>query len=152
MGRRAALSVGLLLGAATALQGCAALAVPVIGSAAASGSAGVLVRAGAASVKNGAVYRTFDASLHDVHAAVLTTAARLQLPAPEEKVDHERVTLHTAGIERQVRIDLQPITPALTQIRVAAAIGVFQDDTATATTLVDLVAKALEPERSVVAP
>jgi hypothetical protein len=148
MGRRAAFTVGLLLSAAAALQGCAALAVPVIGSAAASGSAGALVRAGAASVKGGAVYRTFDASLRDVHAAVLSTVARLELPVPDARFDHERVTLHTAGIERHVRIDLQPITPALTQVRVAAAIGPFQDDTATASTLVDLVAKALEPEPS----
>jgi hypothetical protein len=151
MGRGAAVTVGLLLGAATALSGCAALAVPAIGSAAASGSAGALVRAGAASVKNGAVYRTFDASLHDVHVAVLTTVASLQLPAPAEKIDHERVTLHTGGIERQVSIDLQPITPALTQLRVAVTIDALRDDTATATTVVDLVAKALEPERSTVA-
>ena len=134
------------MGAATALHGCVGLAVPVLGSAAASGSAGALVRAGANSVKGGAVYRTFDASLHEVHTAALSTLVRLQLPTPEEQVDHERVTLHTQAIERQVRIDLQPITPALTQIRVAAVIGPFQDDTATASTLVDLVAKALGPE------
>ena len=134
------------MGAATALHGCVGLAVPVLGSAAASGSAGALVRAGANSVKGGAVYRTFDASLHEVHTAALSTLVRLQLPTPEEQVDHERVTLHTQAIERQVRIDLQPITPALTQIRVTAVIGLLQDDLATATTLVDLVAKALGPE------
>jgi hypothetical protein len=151
MGRRATYTLGVLLGAATMLQGCAALAVPVIGSAAASGSAGALVRAGAASVKNGAVYRTFDASLREVHSAVLGTLARLEIPTPEEQVDRERVTLRTRAIERKVRIDLQPITPALTQVRVIAAIDVLQDDTATATTLVDLVTKALEPGGSAVA-
>jgi Protein of unknown function (DUF3568) len=119
--------------------------VPAVGSAAASGG-GALVRAGAASVKNGAVYRTFDASLRDVHAAVLSTLAHLELPTPEERVDRERVTLHTQAIERRVRIDVQPITPALTQVRVTAVIGPFQADEATATTLVDLVAKALGPE------
>jgi hypothetical protein len=120
--------------------------VPVLGSAAASGSAGALVRAGTGSMKAGAVYRTFDASLHEVHTAVLSTLARLELPTPEEQVNREHVTLHTDAIERQVRIDLQPITPALTQVRVTVAIGPFQKDPATATTLVDLVAEALGPE------
>jgi hypothetical protein len=152
MHSQAAPALGLLLVATTALHGCAALAVPVIGSAAASGSAGALVRAGAASVKGGAVYRTFDASLREVHAAVLSTFARLELPTPEEQVNREHVTLHTEAIERRVRVDLQPITPALTQIRVAAAIGPFQEDPATATTLVDLVAKALGPEQSALSP
>jgi hypothetical protein len=147
MGRRAGLTLGFLLGVATALSGCAGLAVPVLGSAAASGSAGAPVRAGAASVKDGAVYRTFDASLREVHGAVLGTLADLEIPPPDQQVNRERVTLNTRAIERRLRIDLQPLTPALTQIRVTAVIGVFQDDTATATTLVDLVAKALGPER-----
>lgn len=136
----------LLLGA-MALQGCAALAVPVLGSAAVSGSAGALVRAGAASIKNGTVYRTFDASLHDVYAAVQSTLSHLEFPAPEEQVNQEHVSLRTDAIERRVRIDLQPITPALTQVRVTAVIGPFQKDLATATTVVDLVAEALGPER-----
>jgi hypothetical protein len=146
MGSHAASTLGLLLLAATALSGCAAVAVPVLGSAAASGSASALVRAGAGSIKDGVVYRTFDASLHDVYAAVQRTLSRLEFPAPEEQVNQEHVTLHTNAIERRVRIDLQPITPALTQIRVTAVIGLAQKDLATATTLVDLVAEALGPE------
>jgi hypothetical protein len=46
MGSHAASTLGSLLLAATALYGCAAVAVPVLGSAAASGSAGALVHAG----------------------------------------------------------------------------------------------------------
>jgi hypothetical protein len=146
MGSHAASTLGSLLLAATALHGCALVAVPALGSAAASGSASALVGAGAGSIKGGVVYRTFDASLRDVYAAVQRTLSRLEFPAPEEQIKQEHVTLNTAAIERRVRIDLQPITPALTQVRVTAVIGLAEKDLATATTLVDLMAEALEPE------
>jgi hypothetical protein len=136
----------LLLTAIT-LPGCAAaLAVPALGSAAASGGASALVRAGATSIQGGTAYRTFDAPLHDVHAAVETTLARLEFPDSDEQVHQERMTLRTNGIERHVRVDLQPITPTLTQVSVTVAINFWQKDPATAATLVDLVAETLGPE------
>src|SRR5262245_47867 len=86
--------LGLLLLTAVGLPGCAAaLAVPALGSAAASGSANALVRAGASSLEGGTVYRTFDAPLETVHAAVGTTLARLELGAPDEEVHQEHMTL-----------------------------------------------------------
>jgi hypothetical protein len=133
----------VLLGAA-ALPGCAALSVPAIGTAAASGGAGALVRAGATSVRGGTVYRSFEASLPAVHAAVQATLSRLEFPAPLQQVDQEHVTLRTEAIERRVLIDLQPITPALTQLGVTAVIGTGRTDVATATAFVDAVADALE--------
>jgi hypothetical protein len=137
--------VSLLL-TAIALPGCAAaLAVPALGSAAASGSANALARAGTSSVSGGSVYRTFDAPLDHVYAVVETTLSRLEFPGPEEQVHQERMTLRTSAIERHVRIDLQPITSTLTQVSVTVAINFFQKDTATAATLVDLVAEALGP-------
>jgi hypothetical protein len=128
------------------LSGCAAaLAVPALGSAAASGGAGALVRAGAASIHGGTVYRTFDAPLGNVHAAVETTLARLEFPSADEVVHQERVTLETNAIRRHVRVDLQPITPTLTQVSVTVAINLWQKDPATAATVVDLVAETLGP-------
>jgi Protein of unknown function (DUF3568) len=144
MALRLASILALVLLAAGALPGCAALAVPALGSAA-SGGAGALVRAGAASTRSGTVYRTFDASLREVYAAVQTTLARLEFPAPEEQVHEEHVTLHTEAIQREVRVDLQPITSSLTQVAVTAGIAPFRTDLATATTLIDLVAQTLGP-------
>jgi hypothetical protein len=135
-----------LLLTAIALPGCAAaLAVPALGSAAASGSANALVRAGAASMQGSTVHRTFDAPLENVHAAVEITLSRLQFPDPDEQVNQERMILRTNAIERHVRVDLQPIRPTLTQVSVTVAINFWQKDPATATTLVDLVAEALGP-------
>src|SRR5262245_28329978 len=141
------LILAFLLLIASALPGCAAvIAVPAIGSAAASGGAGELVRAGTTATQGGTVYRTFDAPLASVHAAVETTLARLEFPSPDEQVHEERVVLSANAIDRRVRVDLQPITPALTQVSVSVAMSFWRKDSATAATLVDLVTETLGPE------
>jgi hypothetical protein len=145
VGSRAVLILAPLLAIAIALPGCAAaIAVPVIGSAA-SGGASALVRAGSTAVQGGTVYRTFDAPLTSVHGAVETTLARLEFPTPDEQVHQERVILSSNAIERHVRVDLQPITPTLTQVSVTVSINFWQKDPATAATLVDLVTETLGP-------
>jgi hypothetical protein len=131
--------LALLLAIAIALPGCAAVvAVPAIGSAAASSGASALVRAGSTAVQGGTVYRTFDAPLISVHDAVETTLARLEFPTPDEKVQQERVILSANAIDRHVRVDLQPITPSLTQVSITVSINFWQKDSATAATLLDL--------------
>src|SRR5262249_26285407 len=131
--------------AALVLHGCAALAAPALASGAASGSTNALVRAGSGWIRSGAVYRTFDAPLGDVHAAVQTTLSHVQFPVAQEQVDEQHVTLLTTATNRRVRIDLLPITPALTQVGITVVIGPFRKDPATATTLSDLLAEALGP-------
>ena len=143
---RRALILPPLLAITIALPGCAAVvAVPAIGSAAASGGASALVRAGSTAVQGGTVYRTFDAPLTSVHNAVETTLARLEFPAPDEQVHQERVILSANGIDRHVRVDLQPITPTLTQVSITVSINVWQKDSATAATLIELVTETLGP-------
>ena len=140
----------VLLATAIALPGCAAVvAVPAIGSAAASGGASALVRAGSTAVQGGTVYRTFDAPLTSVHDAVETTLARLEFPAPDEEVHQEHVILSANAIDRHVRVDLQPITPTLTQVSITVSINFWQKDAATAATLIDLVTKTLGPAPTV---
>ena len=132
--------------AALVLQGCAAIAAPALGSAATSGSTGALVRAGTGwTSSSGEVYRTFDAPLGDVHAAVRTTLSHVQFPVAEEQGDDTHVTLRATATNRQVRIDVLPITPALTQVGITVVNGPFRKDLATATTLSDLLAEALGP-------
>ena len=139
-----------LLAMAIVLPGCAAaIAIPAIGSGAASGGAGALVRAGTTAVQGGTVYRTFDAPLISVHDAVQRTIARLEFPTPDEQVHQERVILSTNAIERHVRIDLEPITPTLTQVSITVSINFWQKDSATAATLIDLVTKTLGPAPTV---
>jgi len=144
------LILAFLLAMAIALPGCAAaIAIPAIGSGAASGGAGALVRAGTTAVQGGTVYRTFDAPLNSVYDAVETTLARLDFPTPELAVHQERVSLSANAIERHVRVELQPLTSVLTQVSVTVSINFWQKDSATAATLIDLVTKALGPAPTV---
>lgn len=131
---------------AIASQGCAAaIAIPAIGSAAASGGAGELVKAGSTAAQGGTIYRTFDAPLTSVRDAVETTLAHLEFPAPDEEFNQERIILSAHAIDRQVRVDLKPITPMLTQVTVNVSINFWQKDAATASTLIDLVTNTLGP-------
>jgi hypothetical protein len=136
-----------LMGLGLALQGCAVLAIPAVASVA-GGGAEELVKAGAASTTGGAASRTFKGSLPEVHAAVRRTLAELEFPEPDEKVIEERMILRTRAIDRQIRIDLRPVTSSLINVRVAVVRGLFSKEPATAEALTDLVADMLQPPPS----
>jgi len=55
------------------------------------------------------------------------------------------VTLHVRGIDRSVRIDLQPITGGMTQMRVFVRTEKLGKDLATSSELVAQVEQTLEP-------
>ena len=79
--------------------------------------------------------------------AAQALALALAVPTAVARLRGDAVTRRVAG----AYVEFVRGTPALTQLRVAVTIDALRDDTATATTVVDLVAKALEPERSTVA-
>jgi Protein of unknown function (DUF3568) len=116
-----------------ALAGCAALATPAVAPVVSAG--GDLLKVGTSHTFGGASFRTFSAPLADVYDAVRATLTRLDFAVPEEKFDEEHVTLRAVGIGRKVRIDLQPITPALTQVRVFVRKDSLGKDPATASEL-----------------
>src|SRR5262245_44978962 len=93
------------LGVALLSSGCVA---PMLAPAAFS-AGGDLVRAGTVRL-GGATYRTFSLPLADVRRATLTTLESLGFPEPVEQTVEERMVLRAQGIDRTVRIDLQPIT------------------------------------------
>lgn len=124
-----------LLLAALALSGCAALAVPAAAPAAVS-AGGDALKAGAAQTFGGATYRTFSAPLVEVYGAVRQTLARLGFSPAEEEIDEENVRLVTTAIDRTIRVDLHPITPAMTQMRVFVRRPPLGKDPATASELI----------------
>jgi hypothetical protein len=123
---------------AVALGGCVAL--PAIAPAAAAG--GQLVRTGTEHV-GGATYRTFSVPLNDLYRATRKTLDELGFAEPEEEAVEERVTVRARGIDRTVRIDLHPITGALTQMRVSARKESLGKDAATASELVEQTERVL---------
>jgi len=120
------------LGLVLALSGC--IAAPALAPAAFS-AGGDLVKAGTVRL-GGATLRTFSAPLADVYQATRKTLDSLGFQKPEEEMAEERVILHAHGVDRTVRIDLQPITPSMTQMRVLVRKKMLAKDLATASELV----------------
>jgi len=124
-----------LLAAAVCLSGCVAAEVPVVAPAAVS-AGGDLVKAGTAHSFGGAVFRTFSVPLPELYDATRQTLARLGFEPAEEKRDEDRVSLRAHAVDRTVRIDLQPVTPGLSQMRVFVRKATFGKDPATASEVV----------------
>ena len=120
------------LAVVVASSGC--VAVPLLAPAAFS-AGGDLVKAGTVRM-GGATFRTFSVPLSEVHQATRTTLDNLGFPKPEEEMDEARVILRAEGADRTVRIDLQPITGAMTQMRVFVRKKSLAKDLATASELV----------------
>jgi hypothetical protein len=127
--------------ALVALSGCVAL--PAVAPAAFS-AGGDLVKAGTVRM-GGATFRTFSAPLSDVYHASRKTLDSLGFGPPEEEGNGDRVTLIAQGLDRTVRIDLQPITGALTQMRVFVRKETLGKDLATASEIVAQAEQELIP-------
>ena len=128
-------------------QGCALLAVPVMGSAMSAGAEGV-AKAGLAKTMGGSTYRTFSAPLAEVYGAVRTTLERLDWSLSEDEIKAEHVTMRAVAIDRKVRIDLQPITTAMTQVKVTVGKEPFGKDEMTASELMVQTEEVLNPQPS----
>jgi hypothetical protein len=127
-----AMSLLTVFAVVLALSGCVAL--PALAPAALS-AGGDLVKAGTVRV-GGATYRTFGVPLSELYLATRRTLDDLGFAPPEEESKDERVTLHARAIDRTIRIDLQPITGAMTQMRVFVRRPLLGKDLATASELV----------------
>jgi hypothetical protein len=136
------LGILAVLAVAFALAGC--VAVPALAPAALS-AGGDLVKVGTVHV-GGATYRTFGVPLSELYHATRKTLDGLGFAPPEEESKEERVTLYARAIDRTVRIDLQPITGAMTQMRVFVRKETLGKDLATASELVAQTELRLAPQ------
>ena len=123
--------LAVTLAAAIASSGC--VAAPFLAPAAMN-AGGDLVKAGTVRL-GGATFRTFSLPLTEVRQAARKTLESLGFPEPEEKTAEDRVVLYAYSADRTVRIDLQPITPAMTQMRVFVRKKTLAKDLATASEL-----------------
>ena len=135
----------LLLAAACVVSGCAAIAPAAVGSAALSGGAGGLVKAGTEYGFSGAAYRTFSNPVKEVYEAVHETLQGLQITPTKESFDGGIVTIHGAGIDRTFSIKLDPITPALTRMKLVVRQNGIGKDRSTAAELISQVEQRLHP-------
>jgi hypothetical protein len=126
---RAFLLVGLSL---LYLNGCAApVALTLLGV-----GAGVTAGTAVSYTMDGIAYRTFTAPLTQVERATLTALSDMGMKIEgTEKID-EGKAIKAKGVDRQIEIELQAISPKTTRIRTVAKDGVFFKDRATATEII----------------
>lgn len=130
-----------LLTGATLLAGCEALALTTAGVAMGVGS-GTAV----SYTLDGIAYKTFTAPVPKVRQATLAALRKmdfkLQPEGPAQNGGPPAIV--ATGSERQIEIQLEPLTSQTTRLRVIARDGVFFKDKATATEIIYQVADALD--------
>jgi Protein of unknown function (DUF3568) len=127
-------SVGFLLlfGLCSAcLSGCAAVGLTLFGV-----GAGVSAGTAVSYTLDGVAYRTFTASLPKVEKATLTALSQMGIKVEgKEKAEDGRL-IQASGAERQIEVQLEPISANTTRIRTVVKQGVFFKDRATATEII----------------
>jgi len=142
--RLAAVLVIVALG----LSGCVALAPAALGSAALSGGASSLAKAGTEFTMSGGAYRTFSSPVKDVYEAVHETFRRLEITVTAESFGGGEVEVHGVAIDRTFAVKLEPITPMLTQMKLTVRVHGLGKDRATAAELISQTEQVLRPESS----
>lgn len=135
------LTLALLVASTLGIQGCAAIALSVIG-----GGAGVAAGTATGYTLDGIAYRTFTASIERVHRATLTTFRRMDITVVTNEEQPEpagRKIVAQAG-DWTVHLELQKLTTKTTRIRVTAKQGVFWRDRATAGEIIAQVEHSLD--------
>jgi hypothetical protein len=134
---RALLLVGLSV---IFLNGCAApLALTLLGV-----GAGVTTGTAVSYTMDGIAYRTFTASLPQVERATLTALNDMGLKIEGTDKTDEGKSIKAKGLDRQIEIELQAISPKTTRIRTVAKEGIFFKDRATATEIILQTERILE--------
>jgi hypothetical protein len=126
-----------LLGlAALVLQGCAAVALPAVGAAVLTGSAGAAARAGTEYTLRGNAYRTFTRPLDEVRGAALQTLdhADVAIVAVESNARGNHIVAEAS--RRTIHVTLESLAPSLTRMRVSVRQGLLGRDRATTSELV----------------
>ncbi len=140
-----------VVGIAVGTSGCAAIGLTgaALGAGVFSAGAGAAMRAGTEITRGGVVYRTFSLPLNELRTAVGDTLARMELAIVKDEVDaHGDRRIVAWARDREVEIDLQPITRTVTRLRLVVSEGPFRRDRATAAEIVAQTERAVD-ERAV---
>jgi hypothetical protein len=116
------------------LNGCAPVAVTTFGVGASTGVSHTLT---------GITYRTFSVPTPRVRGATMTALQRMGIKvSSSSKVEGSEVIKATAN-NREIEVELEPLTPNTTRMRVTAKNGLFYDS-ATATEIILHTEKVLD--------
>lgn len=140
-----------VLALALMASGCvAAAALPALGLSAMGDVAGAGAKAGIDYTFGGTAYRTFSAPLDDVRCAVLQSFTDLEIDITEDETpDDGSARISAEAFKRTIIVQLEPVTPALTRLKMVVRRGWFGRDRATSTELIEQTARTLNDIRSV---
>jgi len=139
-----------VLALALVTSGCVAVAaLPALGLAAMSDAAGAGAKAGLDYTFGGTAYRTFSAPLDDVRWALLQSFNDLEIDITEDETsDDGSATISAEAFKRKIAVQLEPVTPALTRLKMVVRRGWFGRDRATSTELIEQTERALAEIRT----
>jgi hypothetical protein len=142
--------LALLFLLALSASGCVAAALPALGLAAMSDAAGSAAKAGVEHTIGGSAYRTFSAPLDEVRTAVLQSFGDLEIDVTEdEELDDGGARIVGEAQHREITVKLEPVTPALTRLKMFVRKGWFGRDSATSSELIEQTARALAEVRPI---
>jgi len=107
-----------LLGLLTiALHGCAAVALPAVGAAVLTSSAGAAARAGTEYTLRGTAYRTFTRPLAEVRGAALQTLDGADVTIIANESTDRGSRIRAEATRRTINVTLERLAPSLTRMR-----------------------------------
>jgi hypothetical protein len=129
--KRNSLRVFVLLGILPFLNGCAAVALTMLGV-----GAGVATGTSVGYTLDGYAYRTFTAPLPQVESATRTALNRMGIKVGATTKTEQGKAIAATGNEREIEVELEMVSSNATRIRTVAKQGFFFKDRATATEII----------------
>jgi len=93
---------------------------------------------------NGIAYKTFNNSIDELRGATLVALAKMEMDVTADEAKDDGWEIQAAAIEREIEIELEPVTSKTTRMRVVAHEGmIFFKDGATATEIIVVTSESL---------
>ena len=124
-----------------ALSGCACIGLGVVPAAVSSGAGGVNY-----TVTNNA-YKTISSPVADVEAALNKALKKMDMKETKRKAGDGKVSVTVVTTSLDIYIDLEKVTPTVTNMEVNAKKGIFFKDKATAAEIIVQTEKYLEVKK-----
>ena len=134
---KGAFVVAAMIVTMTALQGCAAVAIPLVIT-----GAGIAAGQGTSYTLDGIAYRTFTAPVEDVRRATLLSFRRMDITMKSEEAPDFAGPSEFGN--RTVYVELEKLTSRTTRMRITAKVGWFLRDRATAGEFIVQTERALD--------
>jgi hypothetical protein len=131
----------VLLGSLSLLNGCAAVALTMLGV-----GAGVATGTSVGYTLDGYAYRTFTAPLPQVESATRTALNRMGIKIEATAKTEQGKAIAATGSEREIEVEFEAISSNATRMRTVAKQGIFFKDRATATEIILQAEKVLDTD------